>query len=124
LLSINVIIQLLKYNEVKSFRSFKLDNNINSKNIIPSNDIIHNKFSETSNNTIIEETHNDTYIQRIKKLFDKENITSLLIILAMSINGIFQGLGLGLMKNKTDLLYLLIAISVNKLIEFLHFVTY
>lgn len=50
-------------------------------------------------------------------LFSKENLTSLLLLLALSIHAFFEGIALGLLDKDRELLYMCIAICFHKWVE-------
>lgn len=60
---------------------------------------------------------------RASKIFNKENITSFLILLGLSINSFFEGLALGLVESKVEIVYLLIAVIFHKWVEALTIVS-
>ena len=77
------------------------DNNIKLK-IVDSNEINSNK----NENNITHHTFNPT-----------SNITPYILLIALSLHGLFEGIALGVMKTIRDLLFLLIAILAHKWAE-------
>jgi zinc transporter ZupT len=57
-------------------------------------------------------------------LFNRKNLTSFLLLLALSIHAFFEGLALGLIDANREVFYILIAISFHKWVEALSIVTY
>lgn len=55
-------------------------------------------------------------------LFVKNNISSIILLAALSIHSFFEGLAIGLIKGKFELMYLLIAIVSHKWAEALFIV--
>jgi solute carrier family 39 (zinc transporter), member 1/2/3 len=51
------------------------------------------------------------------KLFNKRNVTSFLLLLALSVHAFFEGLALGLIDAEREIFYILIAISFHKCVE-------
>lgn len=57
-------------------------------------------------------------------IFIKSNITTYLLILAMSIHAFFEGIALGLQTKMSDLIYMVLAIALHKWVEALSIVDY
>lgn len=54
--------------------------------------------------------------------FSKSNITSLLLLLALSIHAFFEGIAIGLLDSNRELIFMFIAISFHKWVEALSIV--
>ena len=63
-------------------------------------------------------------IKEETKLFNKRNITSFLLLLALSIHAFFEGLALGLIDTDREIFFIFIAISFHKWVEALSIVKF
>ena len=48
------------------------------------------------------------------KLFNKNNITSFILLFALSVHAFFEGIALGLLESEREILYMIVAISFHK----------
>lgn len=63
-------------------------------------------------------------IKEETKLFNKRNLTSFLLLFALSVHAFFEGLAIGLIDADREIFYILIAISFHKWVEALSIVIY
>jgi zinc transporter ZupT len=80
-----------------------------------------NIYKEVFNTSIVSST-NSVIKQQGSKLFNKENITSFLLLLALSLHAFFEGIALGLLKEDREIFYMILAVSFHKWVEALSIV--
>ena len=111
----------LIHNLVKQFKGLRSEN-LQTAPIVDFKKKIYRELFEETRPSISDK--DQLLMKEETKLLNKSNITSFLLLLALSVHAFFEGLALGLIDANREIFYILIAISFHKWVEALSIVKY